>query len=263
MAMRSQTQRTLLIGFIGSIAACGAVGVYCLLVGSFGQIQARVLGTTAAIAAASILGLASAIPWERRRLHPIGPVGACSVVVALIMVLIIIWAGRWMRQHGYRNFYEYVGVSCVWGVAFPHIGLLSLATVQRHHEWIRRATVFAILLLATLITLTIFLSPRGDEWARTMGVCGIVVACGTIAVPILHRMATIQAREAVRTVELMLSLTCPRCKTTQQLPAGRSICAHCGLRFRIDIEEEQCTNCGYPLYKLDSDACPECGTAIP
>ncbi len=262
MAMKSQTQRTLLVGFIGSIALCGAIGVYCLLVGSFGSIQIRVLFSTMSIAAASILGLASAIPWERRRWHPVGPVGAGAVAVALVMVLIIIWADGWIRWRGYLNFAEYVGVSCVWGVAFPHLGLMSLATVQRHHEWIRRATVLAILLLATLITLTIFVTLKGDEWARAMGVIGIFVACGTIAIPILHRVSAIQAREAVRTVELFLSLTCPRCKTTQQLPAGRSTCKSCGLRFRIDIEEEQCTHCGYPLYKLDSDVCPECGTTI-
>ena len=33
-------------------------------------------------------------------------------------------------------------------------------------------------------------------------------------------------------------------------------------RFVIEIEENVCEKCGYPLYKLESAACPECGTAV-
>lgn len=261
--MRSQTQRTLLVGFLVSIAACGLVGVYCLLIGSFGQFQAKVLGTTAAVATASILGLASAIPWERRRWHPIGPFGAVSVTAALILLLILIWADRWLSSQGViRNFVRVMGTACVAGVALPHVALLSLARLRRSYQWVRTATLCTIAALGLEITYLIWAEPHGDEWIRLTGVLSIAVACGTIAVPILHRVSRIRTREAVRTVELLLTVTCPRCGLAQQLPVGRSACTQCKLRFVIEIEEETCDTCGYPLYQLTSANCLECGTPI-
>ncbi len=262
MAMKSQTQRGLLFGFIGSILCCGLVGIYCLLIGQMGSFEARVLGTTAVIGAASILGLACAIPWERRRWHPVGPIGIFAVVIALILVLIAIWVDLWRLVDWDEAFYRTMGVVCVVGVALPHVALLSLARLRRSYGWVRRLTIIMIVLLGSAISYLIVVEPGGDYWARITGILAITVVCGTIAVPILHRVSAIRTRDDVRTVVLLLSITCPRCSMTQELPAGRSSCAGCGLKFLIQIEEENCPTCGYPLYRLESSVCPECGTPI-
>jgi len=260
MAMKSQTQRTLLLGFIGSIVCCGLVGIYCLVIGRMGSFEARILGTTAVVGAASILGLASAIPWERRRWHPLGPLAMTTVALALILVVVAIWVDRlWDR---WPNFYKPMSIVCVLGVALPQVGLLSLARLRRQYERVRSWTIVAIAFLVSQIIVSIALEPEDDVWFRSMGVLAIVVVCGTIAIPILHRVSAIRAREAVKTVELSLSLTCPRCNKTQKLPVGRSKCTGCGLMFSIEIEEESCRTCGYPLYRLTSSVCPECGTPI-
>ncbi len=262
MATRSQTQRSLLLGFIGSIVCCGLAGIYCLLVGRMGWLEERVLGTTAVVGAASILALASAIPWERRRWHPIGPIGLAAVAVALVLVLVAIWADLPWRSRITEMFLKTMGVACVVGVALPHVALLSLARLRREYGWMRRGTVYVIAALAAMIACTIITEIDDDVWSRAMGVVGIAVVCGTIAVPVLHRVSAIRVREGIRTVELFLSITCPRCNKTQDLPVGRSKCAQCGLKFLIEIEEEHCRTCGYPLYRLESTACPECGTPI-
>lgn len=259
MAMRSQTQRSLLLGFIGSIVCCGLVGIYCLLIGRMGWFEERILGTTAVVGAASILGLASAIPWERRRWHPIGPLGLLALSVALILVLVAIWVdGSWR----WEAYYKIMFVSCVVGVALPHISLLSLARLRRQYEWVRFGSVAAIGLLAFQISASILAEIDDDMWIRGMGILAIMVVCSTIAVPILHRVSAIRVHESIRTVELALSITCPRCAKTQEVSVGRSKCAECGLKFSIEIEEEHCPTCGYPLYRLESAACPECGTPI-
>jgi hypothetical protein len=260
MAVKSQIQRGLLFGFIGSIVCCGLAGIYCLAIGQMGRFEARVLGSTAVIGAASILGLASAIPWERRRWHPIGPSSIATVALALVLVLVAIWAD--LPRRSADAFYKTMGIACVAGVALPHVGLLSLARLRREYGWVRRVTIVMIVLLGGQIIHVIIAEPRGDEWARVTGILAIVVVCGTIAIPILHRVSAIRTHDEVRTVELFLSLTCPRCNQTQELPIGRSKCTACGLKFSIEIEEEHCGNCGYPLYRLESAVCPECGTPI-
>ena len=266
MAMRSQTQRSLLLGFIASIAFCAAVGIYCLLVGQMTSFVGRVMATAAAVAATSILALIAAIPTELRRWHPIGPLGLLSTTIALGLSLFEIWAPyNWNLPIEHSDREKVLGVSWVAAVMFPHLGLLSLARLRSQWNWVRTGTVLVVAVLALQISVTIIFEEFariGDEWFRGMGVLSIAVACGTIAVPILHRVSAIRLREAVRTTELAVEITCPRCAKNQTLSVGRSKCAQCGLGFSIEIEEENCKKCGYPLYKIESAVCPECGEPI-
>jgi ribosomal protein L37E len=258
MAMRSQTQRTLLLGFIASIIACAAVGVFCLVSGQFTTLIGQVMATTGTVAGTSILALIAAIPTESRRWSPIGPLGLVSSAVVLVMSLV----GIWVEPHWQSVFWESLGICWVFAVAFPHLGLLSLARLKTQWNWVRTLTAVAIGLLALQISASIGWHMSSDEWYRGMGVLGIVVASGTIAVPILHRVSAIRLREAVRTTELALQITCPRCGKAQTLSVGKTKCGDCGLGFTIEIEEENCKKCGYPLYKIESAVCPECGEPI-
>jgi len=265
--MKSQTQRILLFSFLTSIATCGALGVYCLLTGNVGPVEARILGSIALIGAASILGLVGVMAWEHRKWHPLGMLGVCAAALALLLTLVLIWSRD--LGLGYLGnkvaFWKPVGIACVLAVTFPHICLLSFARLHRGYLWVRRWTILIIVVLAGTVSSLIIAEPRypnQELYMRLIGIFAIADVCGTIAMPILHRVSLIHTREAVRTVELQLTLTCPRCELAQTLAVGRSSCARCGLRFAIEIEEDLCEKCGYPLYRLDSAACPECGTPI-
>lgn len=265
MAMKSQTQRTLLFSFLTSIATCGALGIYCLLVGNFGPIQARILGSTALIGGASILGLVGVMAWEQRKWHPLGMLGVFAAAIALLFALVMIWSKQlglfWLDQN--ESYWKLLGIMWVLAVAFPHVCLLSFARLHASYLWIRRMTIVAIIFLATLVIYVILSNGYGGELvARLIGVFGIADVCGTIAMPILHRVSAIRVRESYRTTELQLALTCPRCNTTQTLNVGHSKCAKCSLKFVIDIEEQLCPHCGYALYKLESANCPECGQPV-
>ena len=59
-----------------------------------------------------------------------------------------------------------------------------------------------------------------------------------------------------------VSMTCPRCQAAVQAQSNReSRCSSCRLKIRIEVEEPRC-GCGYLLYELESDVCPECGKGI-
>ena len=266
MAMRSQTQRSLLLGFIVSLSCCGLVGILSLLAGSMNDLAERVLLTTVVTAVACILALAGAMTWEQRRWHPVGPLAIGATALALLLVLLAIWLEPITEE-----FYQWMVIACVAGVGLPHVALLSQARLRKQYEWVRLATVGVVTLLATQIIASILnefigmnLFPYDDLWYRLMGVLSIVAVCGTIAVPILHRMSAIRAAGAVRTLDTSagIELTCPRCGKAQQLPLGRSRCGQCGLRLSIEVEEEHCRACGYSLYKLQSALCPACGTPV-
>jgi hypothetical protein len=232
MALRSQTQRTLLGGFIVSICCCGLVGIYCLLVGTFDEVAARILLTTTAVGSASILALANVIPWESRRWHPIGPCGLVVVCIGLLLSLV----GTWMPELGEPEwFYKLMSVSVVAAVALSHIGLLSMARLTRKFEKIRIITILVIVVLTIQICWSIVAEMDNEFWYRLVGVIAILDVCGTIAVPVLHRISAIQA--GTGELATTVSLTCPKCGKLQRLPMGRSQCAHCGLRLRIEVDE--------------------------
>jgi hypothetical protein len=257
MAISSRTQRTLLFSFIASLCLCGAIGIYVLLIGTFSWFEVRILLTTCQFGAASILAMAAAIAWETRRWHPLGPIAMVAVGLALLMLLLLTWD---LRPSLPNDYYERLtAVAGVAAVALPHICLLSLARLHLAYEWVRYSTIAVISVLAVVISLLILIDSHGDEWGRAIGILGILDICGTIAVPILHRVSGIAARERVVTTNLELAITCPRCGKSQTVAAGHSRC-ECGLKFRIEIEEEHCRRCGYSLYKAASGVCPECGT---
>ncbi len=103
-----------------------------------------------------------------------------------------------------------------------------------------------------------------DWWERMTGVLAILASCGTVVTPILALIEKLQRKAAVESLpmKVWVTLTCPRCKTQQQIRTGPAKCAGCGLRITIDVQEPRCT-CGYQLYRLESERCPECGREVP
>jgi len=258
MAMSNSVQRGLLWGFIVSICVCGMFGIFVLLTASFGWWQLRVLMTTATVSAASILAMAAAIAWEARRWRWIGLAGMLVPGPALVGCLLMIWD---LMPMGYmETIADTVAILCTLSVALPHLGLLSLARLHRGFEWVRIGTALAIGAL-TLVICGMILDWGSDLSLRIMASLAILSACGTIAVFVLHRVSRIRSDESIVTTTREIELTCPRCGKAQRLPTGLSKCA-CGLRVRIEIEEEACRKCGYSLYNISSANCPECGTAV-
>lgn len=269
MPMQSRTLRKLLLGFIVSICLCGVIGIYCFALGRIGQFEERILATTATFAGMFILALAAALPWYRRTWHPIGPLGLVPLLPTLAFTILEIWPAiyRPPATNMYSYYYwstleQLLGVSWTLAVALPLIGLISLARLKRQWNWIRRITVYAILMLASEMIMAVLLGAVSEQWGSITGITAILATCGAIAVPILHRVSSIPLHQEIHTAELAISISCPRCGKTEKLPVGRSQCPHCGLRFMIQIEEEACRTCSYPLYKIESAVCPECGTPI-
>lgn len=261
-ALRTATQRLLLLTFLLCIGACALVGIWAVLFSNWNDFIVRVLATTGAVGVASLGALGAAIPWHLKRWHPIGPLGVFTMALALASLLVFIWIDT-------NRFEDYLCIRLVvvaWTLALSTCGaaVLSLARLRRGFEWVRKLTVLSAFLLTALVAVVLLLEVRSsdDLLPRIMATLGIVVTCGCIAVPVLHRISAIPAQERVQTSASQIALTCPRCARAQTLPVGRSKCGQCGLKFVLQIEEERCPKCGYSLYNLQSAHCPECGAAV-
>ena len=259
MTTEFDAKRLLLYAFLATLAALAGIGIFVLLLGQFGVIEFRILSTTSVIGAASIIALAALAAIDGARNRRMAQVAIVAIALALLLSLLLIWelAPPWP----YAEFVERPAAAAwVIGVALPHAALLRRARLPRDHEWVRGATLCSNGALASLLLLVIVFDVSDELVGRLIGVAALLVVCGTVAVPVLHYMSRIGVPKPV-TTELRLQIVCPRCGLAQQLSTGSSRCA-CGLRFRIEIEEENCPACGYSLYRCTAAACPECGTPI-
>ena len=59
-----------------------------------------------------------------------------------------------------------------------------------------------------------------------------------------------------------LEFTCPRCHESILASNGFSKCRECGGVLQVEVEEPRCA-CGYLLFQLVGDRCPECGRDVP
>ena len=148
-------------------------------------------------------------------------------------------------------------------VVIAHANLSFYAVLTPATRWLRSATIATLMIAAALIGLQVQKGWDSEIAQRITAAAGICAACGSMAMAIISRLNKKTERQMVAPAEVKaIELICPGCQKRQILPLGEHACAECGLRFAIKIDEPRCENCGYLLYRLKSDKCPECGTVI-
>ena len=127
-----------------------------------------------------------------------------------------------------------------------------------------RTVTHVITGLLAVVMMIVFWTEEFEEWTGKMiAVLAMLGGCGTLVTPILGIVERSGRKDSAESIQrkVMIDLTCPRCGFAQSMKAGSAKCNGCGLRISIDVEEPRCT-CGYLLFQLTGDACPECGKQI-
>ena len=252
-----------------SLSLAALLGILALLLPSYGP-EEEILGSTALFGVFSLVALMCATVLEKRRLVHLMWTGIGASGAALLGWLVLIWFDRALAGRQEFNVARTAGTFTVLAVFIAECGLLSLPRFDRPAaNRVRWTTVGVSILFAVTILNLIWLF----EWiervideeivVRGMGVLAILTACGTVVTPILWKMEAVRRAGSVESISLKVrvQITCPRCQTPQELMTGPGRCRACGLRIKVDVEEPRCV-CGYLLYQLESDRCPECGRDI-
>jgi hypothetical protein len=161
------------------------------------------------------------------------------------------------------------GMLAVAAVVMAHINLVLMAKLRRNQQWLQWGTIAASSAAGVMAICAIWLgrTHRETEWAlRGTSGMGIVAGCGSLAMIVLtvmNRKIDAAAAPPPGALEATaMDIVCPRCHAAQRVGFGDSTCHACGLQFSIKVTEPRCAACGYLLYKLTGDKCPECGAPL-
>lgn len=211
--------------------------------------SANALGWIGILAVVSLVG-------ERQALLPLRVAGTATATVAWLIALV----GIWQNSSEYGALTTAISTAVVLALA----NLIALCPLKSGQTWLRAGTLVCASATALCID-WIALSGTRADWdllARAAGAFSILSACGCLAMVVLFRLNRRLDLDLVATEIRQCTLYCPMCQTKQTLAAGDARCGKCGLRIHTRFDEPRCHECGYLLYLLTSDRCPECGTLV-
>jgi hypothetical protein len=230
-------------------------------------------GVVALLALLSGAWLVAGLVLGARRLILIMPLSMFSSLIG-VMILTALMLFEDTLDSSQHDVILLLGLACLLpGLALIHNGGLSLLrtcgvllivkSITMICVWAFAASVLGIYVLEELL----YSVPSFLGFAiilPVMVVSAVGTLVGTALVPIVAISA---ANREMRPAESIASrpsidMACPKCGHRQEFRAGSARCPSCRARLFIEVEEPRC-ECGYLLYRLEGDLCPECGRAIP
>lgn len=168
-----------------SVAVSALMGIGVVLLGNFGDREARILMTTSVIVCTSILGLACGANLEagRGKLLPFSGIILSIVSAALCTYLV------WGTYHGSVG--KTAVTTSLLAAVCAHLSLISLARLDARFSWAYYVIFAADWVLAAILLYILWFEPSSDSdfVPRIIGVLGIVIAALTIMTPVFHRLS--------------------------------------------------------------------------
>ncbi|MDY7107466.1 MAG: hypothetical protein SYC29_02410 [Planctomycetota bacterium] len=264
--------RLLMALLVGGLTLAAGVGIRMLIEGRMDDARYDLVSAAIVTVAFSAIALMSAYVAHRRRLLPLMLTGIASSLVACVLWIIVIY-GRHLAPDRYAIIVQCGSMFTLLAFATSWTGLLALARARS--TWLG---VFRLLLIGAswvwcgAVALMIWVGPilqRANEQLlmvtfSILGFLGPLLLLAGFAFSAVVRADERRRKRRRDTIPagIGITMTCPRCGTEQAFRAGAARCAACGFAMLIEIEEPRC-ECGYPLYRLQGNVCPECGRAIP
>jgi len=247
-------------------------GLFWMIVDPDEEYLALATGIAALLMLLSGAWLVAVLVLRRGRFRLLMVMGMTGVFAGMMLViwsLLLEYFGRWQTARVMNQFGLTVLLPTL---ALIHNGGMSLLRARSALMVIKISTMICAWLFVAGILIVNWLEPSPlRPWFTLLmtililtGVAALGTIAGTVIVPVV---VISRADRAVRPVEsldrrLSIDMACPKCGHRQAFVVGNARCPACRARLFIEIEEPRC-ECGYLLYRLEGEACPECGRTIP
>lgn len=179
----SEMKGHFLKSFIGFLILTAVIAIITVISGEFGDIQARILGTTFTISIASICAMSCAAFIEKRNFKVVGITGIAFSLLSAILIIAEIWGSV-----GSNLYYKIIFTSVACAFSFAHGLLLFLPQLDTDREWVQQAAAITITVLLAQIIFWIWLEIEHTIYFRMMTVIAILVGLETLVIPILMKL---------------------------------------------------------------------------
>jgi hypothetical protein len=272
---RAPEAKFLRVGFLTLlfVSMCGLglglVSLFFVEAGLLSEWVSRGTGTMLVGFLAATGGLATTLVLQQGKL-----VWLMRVVVMLLVVTALSWfVFMWVVGEGASDsrlelLARVGGILATLTFALLFVGqLLAIETDRALLLWARWVAAANVVVFAAA-TISLLWSTWWMRFGDVVSVIATFWGLATLAaMGAVWALVRMQAKKPPPTTDTVspgtrLRLTCPRCAAEQELPAGLVRCGSCRQALLIEVEEPRC-ECGYLLFRLEGDRCPECGRTIP
>ena len=265
--------RVLLVAMLGGFGLAAFLGISMLVTGD--PDEEKLVLISAAVLASAFCGMALAAAYvaHRRRLVALMSCGIVSSIGGCVLWLIFILNVEDLSPDTSERMARWAGLFTLLALGSAWTGLLALARARS--SWLRVARLLVPGVswiwcggVALMIWLGEWLEEANERLlmlamslAAIVGPLLLLAGLGFAAAVRADEQRRKRSRESIP-ARISIALTCPRCEEEQEFRVGAASCASCGFTMFIEIEEPRC-ECGYLLYRLEGEVCPECGRTIP
>lgn len=263
--MNTQARQIIMWCLLGLVGVAMLAGIAAMVTPSR-SLPDEVLITALIVGAHAAAGLLL-VPIGRKSRLPL-IISLASLFVGMSLIIFIIWYERSMNWRTEQVFWRMVAFFEVLAGTLAHWMLIR--PMQLRHvplgNLLRRVTLGSGILTGILFDIGFILDGFDDSrvFSRVFGVSliltvGFTMSCGAM---LLFTRRDDNEEPGLLTGAIEVDLTCPRCEHPIHARSNRETrCEHCRLKVRVEVQEPRC-DCGYLLYQLESDTCPECGKPI-
>ena len=234
MAGKRSLKRVFLRTFIATVVASAMIGIFVFLFGDFGETEMRILATTLTISYFSVTSLACAAAFEKRKAGRLAPAGIGVSIVGFLVFM----PGIWVQDYEWEAYGKLMLILGIFAFSIAQACLLALVPLGRSARWIFFAVVAVIFALASLISAMVVFETHHEWLRRIAGVLGILDGCGSLVIPVLHKLGGKSAETVTDGSLDRIELACPRCGRRDVYGVGAIKCRECSLEIRVEVLEE-------------------------